>query len=337
MRLGGNATNLLEVRSRQEVEEAVKWAEDNNLPVIMIGGGSNIIWSDSGFDGLVIVNKISGFEKFEEDSENIYLTIGAGENWDSVVERSVKDGLTGIEALSLIPGTAGATPVQNVGAYGQQISDVLVSVEAYDSKDKKFITIGGADCGFSYRNSRFKSADKGRFFIIRLTLHLQKGNPKPPYYPSVQAFFEQHNIKVYSPQVLRDAVINIRQSKLPDPAKVANNGSFFTNPIIDDSMLPDLLANYPTLHYWRLEGGKTKISAGWLVETAGFKGVHDEETGMATWPAQALVFVNEHAGSTADLLKFKQKVTGKVKEMFGVELEQEPELVNNPFKLAKRS
>lgn len=328
MRLGGAAAYYVEVKTRMEAQKAVDWALDNKVPVIMIGHGSNIIWPDSGYPGLVIVNKIAGFEKFDEDSENSYLTLGAGENWDSVVGRSVEAGLTGIEALSLIPGTAGATPVQNVGAYGQQISDVLVSVEAYDSKARKFVTIPNSDCAFTYRNSRFKSKDKGQFFITGLTLHLQKAMPKPPFYSSVQSYFAENKINNVTPRILRDAVIAIRQAKLPNPAEVANNGSFFTNPIINEDQLTELLAHYPGLNYWRMGGGKVKISAAWLIEQAGFKGVHDEETGMATWPAQALVFVNEKAKSTADLLKFRQKVIDKVKSMFDITLEQEPELVN---------
>ncbi len=327
MRLGGAAAYLTEVTSRQDVEEAMSWAAANNAPVMMIGDGSNIVWPDSGYPGLILVNRIKKYEKFEEDKENIYLTIGGGENWDNVVERSVNDGLTGIEALSLIPGTAGATPVQNVGAYGQEIAETLVSVECYDGKAKQFMTLANVDCGFSYRNSRFKSTDRGRFFITGITLHLSRGNPTPPFYASVQSYFEQNHISEFSPKTLREAVINIRRSKLPDPAKVANNGSFFANPIIDEDQLTDLLANYPNISYWRLGGGKIKLSAAWMIEQAGFRDFHDQETGMATWPVQALVFVNEHAKNTADLLKFKQKVIEKVRGMFEVTLEQEPELV----------
>ncbi len=327
MRLGGSAAFLTEVKTRQEVQQAIEWADSQSLPSIMIGVGSNIIWADEGYPGLVIVNKIIKYEKFEEDPENVYITIGGGENWDSVVGRSVMDGLTGIEALSLIPGTAGATPVQNVGAYGQEISNTLVSIEAYDHQSKQFVTIPNIDCGFSYRNSRFKTSDRGRFFITGLTLHLSKANPEPPFYASVQAYFDQHVIANPTPQVLRDAVIAIRQSKLPDPDKVANNGSFFANPIIDESMLNELLARYEDISYWRIGDGKAKVSAAWLLEKAGFKGAHDAETGMATWAAQALVFVNEQAKSTADLLKFKQKVLDKVQSMFGITLEQEPEYI----------
>ncbi len=327
MRLGGNAAYLTEVHKRHEVKEAADWAADKNLPLMMIGDGSNLIWPDNNYPGLVLVNRILGFEKNNKGKYNVRLTVGAGENWDSVVARSVEDGLTGIEALSLIPGTAGATPVQNVGAYGQQISEVLVNVEAYDKDIKKFVVIPNLECGFSYRSSRFKTKDKGRFFITAMTLHLEQGNPEPPFYASVQSYFAEHNITEYTPKVLRDAVIAIRQSTLPDPAHVANNGSFFTNPIINNQQFKVLLERYPTLSYWRISDGQVKISAAWLIEQAGFKGVHDQETGMATWPNQALVFVNEHAKNTADLLKFRQKVMDKVQQMFGIILEQEPELV----------
>ena len=145
---------MVDVSDRFQIQKAVEWAEQNSLPVMMIGGGSNIVWKDEGFPGLIIVNKIMGYEEQQEDDENFFLHIGAGENWDSVVERAVAKGLTGIEALSLIPGTAGATPIQNVGAYGQEIAQTLVSVEAYDRQTKQLVNIPNGDCGFGYRMSR---------------------------------------------------------------------------------------------------------------------------------------------------------------------------------------
>ena len=159
MRLGGNAAYLTEVHDRRELQEALEWASQNRLPVMMIGGGSNIIWKDEGFGGLIMVNKIMRYEEQPVDDENFYVHIGAGENWDEVVARVTAKGMTGIEALSLIPGTAGATPVQNVGAYGQEIANTLVSVEAYDNQAKQFVTIPGMDCAFGYRTSRFKTTD----------------------------------------------------------------------------------------------------------------------------------------------------------------------------------
>lgn len=327
MGLGGAAAYLTEVTSRMEVLEALSWAQTKNVPVIMIGGGSNIIWQDSGFPGLVIVDKIMGYQVFEEDEINVYLTIGSGENWDSVVERSVAAGLTGIESLSLIPGTAGATPVQNVGAYGQEISQTLTTIEAFDTQARDFITLAGSDCGFGYRMSRFKTSDRGRFYITGLTLHLTRGNPSPPFYGALQTYLSAAKITEYTPAVIRQAVITIRSAKLPNPAVIHNTGSFFANPIVNDMEYAYLIDNFPDMPYWSVGNGATKLSAAWLIEQAGFKDYYDAETGMATWPRQALVLVNKTARSTADLLVFKQKIVDAVQVKFNVTLQQEPELL----------
>jgi len=328
MGLGGNALHLVEVSNRKEVLEAMTWAHDQGLRVVMIGMGSNIVWGDSGFPGLVIVNKILNYEVYEEDDTNTYLTIGAGEPWDSVVERSVEAGLTGIEALSLIPGTTGATPIQNVGAYGQEIAQTLATIEAYDALNGSFVTVPVSECGFSYRSSRFKTIDKGRFFITGITLHLRKGNPLPPFYGAVQDYFDQNSITERTPAALREAVIAIRTAKLPDPAVVHNVGSFFANPIVSEWEYSQISQKNPGLiPHWAVDTHKVKLSAAWLIEQAGFKDVHDEATGMATWPMQALVLINEHAKSTADLLTFKQKIVEAVKTKFNITLEQEPELI----------
>lgn len=327
MRLGGAARYLTEVASRLELQEAIEWASSQNLPVIVVGGGSNIVWRDEGYPGLVIVNKIMRFESFDEDGRNVYLTIGAGENWDQVVAHTTRDGLTGVEALSLIPGSAGATPVQNVGAYGQEIANTLATVEAYDIQTKSFVNIPAMDCDFGYRTSRFKTTDKGRFFISSITLHLMRGLPEPPFYQPVAVYMTEHGIDKPTPQNIRDAVIAIRSAKLPDPAVVANNGSFFANPIIPEDNLVQLEADFPGLPHWPAQGGAVKIPAAWLIEQAGFKDYHDDETGMATWATQPLVFINEHARSTADVLTFKQKVVDAVHAKFNITLEQEPELL----------
>ncbi len=250
MGLGGTAAHLAEVHSHEELEATLNWARERNLPVLMVGGGSNIVWSDDGFAGLVLVNRMQGFE-IRETGGGTEVNIAAGEVWDSAVERCVKAGLTGIEALSLIPGSTGGTPVQNVGAYGQEISDTLVHVEAYDTKTSKFVTLPGTDCGFSYRDSRFKTGpDRGRFLITSIRLRLRKGNPKPPFYASVLKYFEGHGIKKYTPATLREAVIAIRTSKLPDPAKIRNNGSFFANPIVDEDKFLELHDKHPDIPNW---------------------------------------------------------------------------------------
>lgn len=328
MHLGGSAAYLCEITDRLALIEALDWARQRTLPVIMIGSGSNIIWRDEGFSGLVIINKILKFELFKEDTTNTYLTIGSGEPWDSVVSRSVAAGLTGIEALSLIPGTAGATPIQNVGAYGQDISQTLVTVEAFDTKLKDFVTLAASDCGFGYRTSRFKTNEHGRFYITGLVLHLSSTNPIPPFYPAVTEYLAAHAITAPTPASIRAAVVSIRTQKLPDPSVVANTGSFFANPIISGGQLAQLQADSGSeLPHWANEDGSVKLAAAWLIEQAGFKDYHDSETGMGTWPTQPLVLVNERAVSTANLLAFKQKIVSGVQAKFGITLEQEPELL----------
>ncbi len=327
MRLGGMAAYMVDVHDRHEVQQAVTWAEQQGLPVLMIGDGSNIVWRDEGFPGLIMVNKIMGFEEQFEDGENYYVNVGGGENWDSVVARTVEKGMSGIEALSLIPGTAGATPVQNVGAYGQEIANTLVSVEAYDSETRQMVNIQNMDCGFAYRTSRFKLGDRGRFFITTILLHLRHENPAPPFYGALESYLKEHGVQDYTPAAIREAVIAIRRSKLPDPATVANNGSFFANPIVDQGHFAFLQDSHPEIPHWPTDDGQIKIPAAWLVEQAGFKDAHDAETGMATWSAQSLVLINEHAQTTAQLLQFKQKIVAAVHQKFNITLEQEPELL----------
>lgn len=327
MRLGGSARYLTEVKSMADVEAAVAWAKTNNVQkIIMIGQGSNIVWRDEGYDGLVLVNKIMGFE-LQPNDEHTFLTVGAGEVWDNVVERTVAQGLSGIENLSLIPGLAGATPVQNVGAYGREISDVLVCVQAYDRVEQKMITIPKAECGFGYRTSRFKTNDKERFLITSVTISLTKTKQMPPFYASLARYLEENKITDYSPANIRKAVIAIRNSKLPDPAKVANCGSFFANPIIPRYQLEELKETYPGIMYWDVGDDKVKISAAWLLEYLGLKGYHEPNTGMAIWDNQPLVFVNEKAPNTAALLAFRNAILDSVEKKFGIKLEQEPELI----------
>lgn len=328
MRLGGTARYAADITSRFQVAEAIQWARDHNVPVLMIGGGSNIVWRDEGFAGLLLINKIAGYDEFVEDEQNVYVTIGAGEDWDSVVARSAQSGLTGIEALSLIPGTTGATPVQNVGAYGQEIADTLVSVEAYDIQAGQLVNIPAADCAFGYRTSRFKTTDRGRFFITGLTLHLLRQNPMPPFYRALEEYLANDPKPLYTPQDIRNAVIAIRSSKLPDPAVVANNGSFFANPVISEEKLAQIQNKHPDIPHWPTkQDGHVKIPAAWLIESIGYKDRHDPATGMATWKNQPLVLINESAASTAQLLQFKQQIVDMVRTTFGIELVQEPELL----------
>ncbi len=327
MRLGGKAAYLVNITDKTDIPFALAWADEQKIPAMMIGGGSNIVWSDAGYPGLVMVNKIKGFSIRQLDDESSYVEIGAGENWDNAVARTVKKGLHGIEALSLIPGTAGATPVQNVGAYGQEIADTLDSVEAYDKKTKKIVTIPADSCTFGYRTSRFKESDRGRFFITSLRFILTTKAPEPPFYASLQTYLEHMNIQNPSVKTIREIVIAIRMSKLPDPAVVANNGSFFANPIISKATYTRLQKKYPHIPGWPTKTGMVKVPAAWLIETAGFKNFHDRKTGMATWHKQPLVLVNEKAEKTIDLITFRDRIIGEVQAKFKITLQQEPELI----------
>lgn len=327
MRLGGPARYLAEARSDEEVQDLVSWAKSKKLKIIMIGHGSNIVWRDEGFDGLVIVNQIAGREILSQDEASATIKLGGGEVWDEAVAWTVRQGLSGLEFLSLIPGTVGAAPVQNIGAYGAELSTSLKSVGVYDTQENCFESILKDGCNFSYRNSRFKSTDRGRYMILNVVLKLKKTNPQPPFYESLQTYFDEHQINDYTPSAVREAVIAIRSAKLPDPKQVANNGSFFTNPIISTTKFESLKSKFPDIKGWPAGDNKIKVAAGWLVEKAGFRGVHDEQTGMSTWDKQALVLVNEHARTTKDLLEFRQKIIFKVDELFDIVLEQEPELL----------
>lgn len=327
MRLGGEARYFAKAKTKEDIVELWQWAGQKNIPMIVIGEGSNIIWRDAGFDGLVIVNQIKGFDIEKVDDTTALFTIGAGEDWDQVVEKTVNEGYSGIEQLSLIPGTTGATPVQNVGAYGREIKEVLVSVEALDAESGEFVTITNEDCGFSYRDSRFKGQDKERFFITSITLRLTKDHPQPPFYFSVQDYLDEHKITDPTAKDIRKAVVSVRTKKLPDPDVVANNGSFFGNPIISHKQFSSLQDQYPEIVSWPASHDHVKVSAAWLIEQAGFKDFHDPQTGMATWDKQPLVLINESAKSTADALKFRDKIIDSVQHHFGITLQQEPELI----------
>ncbi len=327
MRLGGTVDYLTEAKTKQDLSEAELWAEKHQLPIRVIGSGSNIIWRDEGFKGLLVINKIHGFKKLSENIASATYQIGAGENWDTIVEQLVGLKLQGVECLSLIPGTTGATPIQNVGAYGQEIAQTFIELEAYDRMEKSYVTLTNEQCAFGYRTSRFKTVDNGRFLIANITLRLSKLEPSPPFYDYLQKYFDEQKITEPTLIQIRKAVITIRSAKLPDPAKVANNGSFFANPIISDKDFKTLQKKYPKITAWVVPHNKQKISAAWLVEAAGFKGQKDPETGMTTWKHQALVLVNEKAKSTQDLLDYQQKITDTVQTMFGINLEREPELL----------
>ena len=326
MRLGGRSKYSARIKDKNDLIRAVNFAKENDLPIICIGKGSNVIWKEEGFNGLLIINEIGGI-KFDDMGEYVLATSGSGEIWDELVEKAVDLNLSGIESLALIPGTTGATPIQNVGAYGQEVSDTISEIEMFDLQNGEFIIMKPTECEFGYRTSRFKKQDKNRFIITSVSFKLSKDYPNLPLYPAVQHYLEDNNIKVISPAVVRKAVIAIRSSKLPDPAEIANNGSFFSNPIIDRSKFIELQKKFEDIVYWQTAEGKYKLSAAWLMDQAGFSNFEDKETGMSTWPTQSLVIINRSATATNDLIAFRNKILDKIEALFGIRLEQEPELL----------
>ncbi|MEP6710726.1 MAG: UDP-N-acetylmuramate dehydrogenase [Candidatus Saccharibacteria bacterium] len=322
MRLGGPARFMGEAFSADDVAEIYHNAKAQNLPVFILGGGSNVVAHDDGYSGIVVRNRIPGFEVLSEDEVSVTIKIGAGENWDSVVKRAVDMNLSGIETMSAIPGTTGAAPVQNVGAYGQEIADTLVSLEAYDSQTDRFVILENSDCGFSYRHSIFRGDEAGHYVITSITLKLRRSPMQPPFYEALQEYFDTKAMTIFTPQIIRDAVIAIRHDKLPDPVERPNNGSFFKNSVVEDWQLKDLRKTYPDIPAYDLGNGSYKIPTGWLIEQAGFKGklLH----GIRVHDKNALVLINESASSYSDLAAARDEIIGTVRDMFRITITQEP-------------
>lgn len=322
MKLGGNARFMTEVRTPADVQEVCRNATAQRLPIFILGGGSNVIVRDDGFNGIVVRNRIPGFEVVADEAGATTIKVGAGENWDETVKKTVDMNLSGIEAMSAIPGTAGAAPVQNVGAYGQEIADTLVSLEAYDIQEDRFVSLEASDCGFSYRNSIFRSTAAGRYVILSITIKLSKVAPQPPFYAAVQTYLDEHKITIYTPQIIREAVAEIRKNKLPDPEVTPNTGSFFKNALIEDWQLSDLRKDYPDIPTYDMPDGRFKVPTGWLIEQAGLKGktLH----GMRVHDKNALVLINESAKNYADLAAARDEIIGTIRDKFRIMIEQEP-------------
>lgn len=319
MRLGGKARYVIEITTEKEVHEAYTFADEKELPVYILGSGSNIIGRDGGFEGIILINKIMGMGVAEPEKDGmIDLYANGGELLDDFVAFGVEKGFHGMEALSSIPGTVGAAPVQNVGAYGQDISQSLISVRAYDQILEDYVDLPVYDLDLSYRHSIFNSGNKvGRYFITQITVRLTREQMQPPFYNSLQRYLDENNIREYTPQNIRKAVMAIRASKLPDPSEIASSGSFFKNVYLQtDEEIAE--AEAKGIPVW--EGGK--IPAGWLIENAGLKGKVFH--GMRVCDKASLVLINESARDYADLAAAREEIIKQVKDKFGYTLEQEP-------------
>lgn len=324
MKIGGPAKYMATANTKDELVSLINQA--NDLPILVLGQGSNVIVGDKGFDGIVILNRITGYEVLEEDPAHAKIKVGAGENWDSVVSRTAENGLSGIECLSAIPGFVGAAPVQNIGAYGQEIADSLVELEAYDLQTKAFVNFNNSDCDFTYRKSTFNSGQtKGRYIIVSVTLELRKTVLEPPFYSSLQQYLDKNQITDYNPYNIRQAVIAIRSTKLPDPSVIPNTGSFFKNPIVERWQAESLQREHPDIKVFPMDDNFSKIAAGWLVEFAGMKGL--EMNGFKVYDKNALVITNTGTGDYQGLVAIRNRIQDAVRDTFRINLEQEPEEV----------
>lgn len=322
MQLGGTAKYFTTITNPSDIPDLLANPQFKNLPIFVLGGGSNVVAFDEGFDGLVIHIAIPGFEILNDDKKTTSIKVGAGESWDSVVSKTVELGLSGIECLSAIPGTAGAAPVQNIGAYGQELANTFTSLEAYDRQQNKFVTLSKADCGFDYRHSIFRGQQKGRYIITSITLNLAKTTLAPPFYEALQSYLINNNITDYSPASLRQAVTQIRQDKLPDPSLKPNSGSFFKNAIITVDKLQQLQSQFPDIKTFPAANGMVKVPTGWLIEQCGFKG--QLLNGIRVHHKNALVLINESATNASDLIAARDTIAAAVMDKFGIKIEQEP-------------
>ncbi len=325
-KMGGEAFYFAQLSSLSEVEEFARFAQDKNLPLVILGGGSNVILPEETLKACVGLIQIQGFEIISDNTQHVVVKIGAGEVWDEIVLRSVELGLSGIEALSAIPGSAGATPVQNVGAYGQEIADALVSLEAYDTKIQKKVALSAKDCKFSYRDSIFKQEAKNRYVIVSITIKLSHAAPQIPDYAGVKKYFEDKKIEQPSLSQIRSAIIEIRSKKLPDPSLIASCGSFFKNPIISSEAAAILKRDYKEAVLYPLQSGEYKVAAGWLIDSLGLRGRKFGR--VAVYEHNALVLVNTDNATREELIEAVRYIQKEVQGAFGVALELEPEWIS---------
>ncbi|TPW27807.1 UDP-N-acetylmuramate dehydrogenase [Martelella alba] len=315
--LVSRAKGGLEIASLADVEAIAAMAEQQALPLYLLGGGSNVVL-DEVIEGLVGVMKIR-HRSLQKTASGFVVTAGAGENWDDFVRWTISQGIGGLENLAGIPGTAGAAPVQNIGAYGVQLSDVFHELSAYDLRERRMVRFCRADCAFSYRHSFFK-AHPDRFVILSISLALPRQWSPRCHYPGLE-----HLASAASPEVVFEAVTALRASKLPDWRQLGNAGSFFHNPIVSPE-IADAIAGGPR---YRQDDGRIKLSAGWLIEQCGLKGARLGPVGM--FEGHALVLVNYGASTTSrDVEALAALVRDRVRARFGVSLQQEPVVFGRP-------
>lgn len=319
------ARYLVTVTSLEEAQELLKSDWVMNYSSFVLGGGSNILLIKD-FEGLVIKNEIKGRDVIKEDGASLQLKVGSGENWHELVLYAVKHDLGGIENLSLIPGTVGAAPMQNIGAYGVEIREVIHEVEAVEMETGRIRTFNAVECAFGYRESIFKQHLKGRYFISSVTLTLTKKDHRfNVSYGAIQDVLREKGVQELTLPAVSDAVIEIRRKKLPDPLFIGNAGSFFKNPSIDPAILDDLKKDYPAIPSFPGENGLIKIPAAWLIEQCGWKGKTIGNIGVHKH--QALVLVNYGNGEGKKIWQLAMDIQSSVREKFNVVLQPEVNVI----------
>lgn len=310
---------------RQQLDTLRSHPEILHKPALILGGGSNLLFTKD-FDGVVLLNRVEGIRLLDEDENYYYVQAGAGENWHQFVLTCIAKGWAGLENLSLIPGNVGASPMQNIGAYGVEIKDRFHNLEAYETATGKMVTFDHAACKFGYRESIFKRELKDQYVIMNVTFRLLK-NPEPNTgYGAIREELELLGVRG-TPTIadISRAVINIRNSKLPNPKELGNAGSFFKNPVVETSLYNTIAAKYPDAPMYPAGEGQVKMAAGWLIEKTGWKGRKVGNCGVHA--RQALVLVNYGGATGAEIYALSEAVMAAVKEQFGIDLEREVNII----------
>ena len=315
------ARQFVEISSIDQYISLRKSGEYAHLPHLFLGGGSNVLLTKAQ-EALVVKISIPGITVIKEDADNVWLKGGAGVVWDEFVQYAVNKGWSGLENLSLIPGTVGAAPMQNIGAYGAEIKDTFESLEALNLQTLALEVFDAKACAFGYRESFFKRAGKGQYLISSVTFKLSKKPSVKTSYGAIQEVLAAKGITNPSIREVADAVIEIRQSKLPDPKQIGNSGSFFKNPTVSASEASRLMAEFPGIPNYPVEGSSdVKFPAGWFIEKAGWKGFRRGDAGVHA--KQALVLVNYGEATGAEILALSEEIKQSIKDTFGVSLETE--------------
>ncbi len=294
----------------------------NHQPLLIMGEGSNIIFKTD-FEGMIVRPGMKGIEVMEEDDQQVWVKVGASENWDNWIAVATKNGWYGLENLSLIPGSVGSAPVQNIGAYGVELKDHFAWLDAWDLQQNKMVQFDRKACHFGYRRSIFKNDSKGRYIITHVTFQLNKEPTLHLDYGPVKVAFVKASGT--TPQHLRDAIISIRETKLPDPKAYGNAGSFYKNPIVNKAIFKCIRVEYPLIPSYLEPENQVKIPAAWLIEQAGWKGKRVGNVG--TWPTQPLVIVNYGGASGQEILDFSEQLRNAVDKKFGIWLEREVNVI----------